>query len=140
MKLLEDVLTFKIINIVHDTILKISGGAEGVQNRNMILSSLGTPFSSYGGYEFYPNLIEKAGILFYSIIKNHGFVDGNKRTACLMLVLALQLYGYELTATNLSIEKMALDIAENKVSKNQLFLWICHNIGVIRNKKWPHDK
>lgn len=132
---LESLLTLKIITIIHDAIIEYSGGAKGIHSTNMILSSLGTPFSSYGAQEFYPTPIEKAGILFFSIIKNHGFVDGNKRTACLMLFFALQIYGYKLTASNLAIENMALDIAEHKKKKEEVFLWIYHNIGFLKNKE-----
>jgi len=132
---LENILTLKTITIIHDVIIEYSGGAEGIHSKNMILSSLSAPFSSYGSQEFYPTPIEKAGILFYSIIKNHGFVDGNKRTACLALSLVLYIYGYRLTASDLSIEKMALDIARNRVSKEKVFLWIYHNIGFDKDRE-----
>jgi len=132
---LENILTLRIVTIIHNAIIEYYGGAGGIHSKNMILSSLSAPFSSYGKQEFYLTPIEKAGILFYSIIKNHGFVDGNKRTACLMLSLILHIYGYRLTASNLSIEKMALDIANNRISKEKVFLWIYHNIGFSNGKE-----
>lgn len=129
---IENLLTLRVITIIHDTIIESSGGAAGIHNKGMILSSLGAPFSRFAGHEFYPTPIEKAGIIFYSIIKNHGFVDGNKRTACLMLTFVLQIYGYKLTVSNKSMEKTALDIAEAKIAKKEIFLWIYHNIGFIK--------
>ena len=76
-------------------IIKETGGRFGIHDENLIRSSLVVPLQNYFGREVYPNPIEKAGALFYSVNKNHGFSDGNKRTACLMLVLVLAAFDYK---------------------------------------------
>ena len=113
---------------MHDTIIDTFGGTKGTQNENMILSALGSAFQTFTGQDLYPTHIEKAGIVFFSLIKNHGFVDGNKRTACLMLSLILHVYNYCLNVTNSAMEKVALRVAENKIAKEEVFLWIYHSI------------
>ena len=129
---LKELLTLEIAVKIHDTIITKTGGAQGVREESLILSALASPFYALYDQELYPTPIEKAGIAFFAIIKNHGFVDGNKRTACLFLDLILYNFGYELKANNRDIEKIAVDIADNKVSKEKVFLWIHHNIGFIK--------
>ena len=132
---LEELLTFKTITIVHDIIIRETGGTLGIHDENLIRSSLVVPLQNYFGRELYPNPIEKGGALFYSIIKNHGFTDGNKRTACLMLTLILRAYGFVLTANNRSIEKMAIDTANNTILRKDVLLWIYHNIDFIEKNE-----
>ncbi len=57
---------------------------------NILESCLAAPFQSFGGKSLYPTLISKASILFYLMIKNHPFQNGNKRIA--MTVLFVFLY------------------------------------------------
>jgi len=131
---LEDLLNFKTINMLHDVIIKETGGLSGIHNKNLIESSLIIPLQKYFGKEIYPTPIEKAGALFYSIIKNHGFADGNKRTACLMLTIILVIFGYKLIATNLMLEDVAIKVADNKISQERALLWVYRNIDFIKKK------
>jgi len=56
---------------------------------NALERSIGTPFQTYGGRQLYPGLIKKASILFYLMIKNHPFQNGNKRIAMTSLFIFL---------------------------------------------------
>ena len=60
---------------------------------NLLESCLATPFQSFSGKSLYPNLISKAGILFYLMIKNHPFKNGNKRIAMTTLFVFLHKNG-----------------------------------------------
>lgn len=131
---LTELLNIKIVAMLHDTIIEMFGGAGGIHNQTMILSALANPFQTFAGQELYPTPIEKAGIVFFSLIKNHGFVDGNKRTACLMLTLILMIYGYRLKVDNLTMEKIVLKVANGKISKEKVFLWIYHNIDYLKKR------
>jgi len=130
---LKDIVNIKTVTTIHDTIIDTFGGIKGIQNQTMVLSALGSPFQTFAGRELYPTPIEKAGIVFYLLIKNHGFLDGNKRTACLMLNLILYIYNYKLKVDNLTMEKIALQTANNKMTKEAVFLWIYHNIDYVVN-------
>ena len=129
---LEKLLTFELTEMIHDVIITKTGGLAGINNKGLILSALANPFHMYFGKELYPTSIEKAGILFFSIAKNHGFTDGNKRTACLLLELALANFGYELKASNRDMEDVAINIVDNKINKNNIFLWIYRNIDYVK--------
>jgi len=56
---------------------------------NILESCLATPFQSFSGKSFYPTLVSKAAMLFYLLIKNHPFQNGNKRIAMTTLFVFL---------------------------------------------------
>jgi death on curing protein len=65
---------------LHGQVMAQSGGAAGVLNFPVLESALAQPRMTFGGDDLYPTLVEKAAALGYSLIKNHPFIDGNKRT------------------------------------------------------------
>ena len=72
-----------VINL-HDKILAKYGGASGVRDSNLLDSALNRPFQTFGGEDLYSSFYEKAAAVIQSIIINHPFVDGNKRTGFLL--------------------------------------------------------
>ena len=62
-------------------IMQQTGGTAGLQSAGSLESALAQPRMTFGGTNLYPTLVEKAAALGLSLIKNHPFVDGNKRTA-----------------------------------------------------------
>ena len=74
----------------HNTAL-IHGGQPGVINLNSIKSAIARPYDGY-----YRQIWKKGAALFESVCRNHGFTDGNKRTAVLLLVLLLERSGYQI--------------------------------------------
>ncbi|UCD55059.1 MAG: type II toxin-antitoxin system death-on-curing family toxin [Candidatus Omnitrophota bacterium] len=131
---LEQILKFETIQYLHDNIIRRTGGLEGIKDKGGILSALANPFHTFAGKELYPTIIEKIGIIFFSLIKNHGFTDGNKRTACLVLDMVLYNYNIFLNANDEKMEEVAIRIAENKFSKEETFNWIYKNIRRIEEK------
>lgn len=73
----------EIINYIHDEIIDASGGAKGYHDKKLIFSALARPIQSVMGKDAYKTVYEKAAALLDSIANNHGFRDGNKRTAML---------------------------------------------------------
>ena len=76
---------------IHDASIARFGGLPGVRDGSLLDSATQQPSQSFGGVELYPTLDEKAARLAYGLIKNHAFLDGNKRvgTACLGAMLRL---------------------------------------------------
>ncbi len=72
-------LTLNEILYLHKQIIKKSGGSLGLHNPSALKSTLAQTRQTFGGAELYPTLIEKAAMLGFLLIKNHPFVDGNKR-------------------------------------------------------------
>jgi len=92
-------LTLGEVLALHRRILAESGGTSGVRDLGAIASALSQPKVSVGGQDAYPTLIEKAAALGYSLIRNHGFLDGNKRIAHAAMEVFLVMNGMEISAS-----------------------------------------
>jgi len=83
---------------------------------NMLESCLAVPFQSFGRKHFYPTLIKKAAMLFYLMIKNHPFQNGNKRIAVTALLVFLHKNFKWLTVSPLALYKFSVFIADSPAS------------------------
>lgn len=102
----------------HNEAIRYSGGAKGIRDENALLSALARPYHGY-----HHRIHQKAAALVHGVVKNHGFVDGNKRTAfCLVRLLAIR-SGYELVATHEEIEAMLISVAEDRKDNVELVDW-----------------
>lgn len=81
------------------------------RDKQLLESALGRPFQSAGGQEAYPSIVEKAAALFHSLIANHPFHNGNKRTAVLSMDALLMGNGYSLALDNDRMYELAKDTA-----------------------------
>ena len=111
----------------HDTALQY-GGRAGVLSQAAIESAIGRPYSGY-----YRLIHQKASALIHSVCRNHGFTDGNKRTAVLLLGLFLDRSGYRLQALrgediNLAIEDTMVAIANGDITYEQIEDWLKRRI------------
>jgi death-on-curing protein len=120
MKLLN---IFQILEL-HERLIEESGGASGVRDFGALESALAQPEMTFDGEELYPSFIEKACALAHSLCMNHPFVDGNKRVAHAAMEIFLVLNGFEINATVDEQEKLFLDLASGKVSREDLVDWL----------------
>ena len=67
------------ILLIHDQLIAETGGSSGLRDEGMLDSALNSPFQTFGGEDVYPSLQQKAARLCFGLVKNHPFVDGNKR-------------------------------------------------------------
>ena len=84
---------------LHRRIIEQSGGALGIRDFGLLESAIAQPRMTFGGEELYSSLIEKSAALGFSIIMNHPFVDGNKRTGHAAVETLLILNGMEISAS-----------------------------------------
>ena len=89
-----------------------------------IASALSQPRVSVGGEDAYPTLVDKAAALGYSLIRNHGFIDGNKRIAHAAMEVFLIMNGMELRASVDDQERFMLALAAGEVSREALVEWL----------------
>ena len=83
---------------LHDRLLALHGGAAGLRDEALLQSALARPQQIYA-YTTSPDIIEMAAAYAAGIIRNHPFVDGNKRTGFVVGILFLELNGYRFSAT-----------------------------------------
>ena len=86
--------------------------------------SVNAPFQTFGGVDLYPTLIDKAAHLTYSLIKNHPFLDGNKRTGITVMIIFLKANGIEITCTNEELAALGWGLADDSITKTELVEWI----------------
>jgi death on curing protein len=113
---------------LHRRIMAQSGGAPGLRDLGALESALAQPRMTFGGEELYPTLIEKASVLGFSLIKNHPFVDGNKRVGHAAVETFLLLNGCEIHATVDEQEQVILQLAGSKLTRDELTAWLREHV------------
>lgn len=117
-------LTLSEILFLHQQLIAQLGGSEGVHDVYALESALAQPRMSFGGEDLYPTLVEKAVALGFSLIKNHAFVDGNKRTAHAAMETFLVLNGYEINASADEQERIVLSVAASELDRDAFTAWL----------------
>jgi death-on-curing protein len=79
---------------------------------------------TFGGGELYPTVVDKAAVLGYALIKNHLFLDGNKRTGHAAMEVFLVLNGYEIRATVDEQEHVILQVAASEIDREEFTAWV----------------
>ena len=109
---------------MHEQLLEQTGGMPGVRDEGLLQSALEAPFQSFGGEEVYPSVQQKAARLGYGLIKNHPFLDGNKRIGTHVMLVFLCLNGIELDYTQRELEEIILSVAASKAGNAELLQWL----------------
>ena len=96
----------------------------------MLESALNAPFRTFGNVEPFPSIQQKAARLGYGLIKNHPFVDGNKRIGAHAMLVFLALNGIELEYTQEELSDIILKVAAGECGFDDLLKWIIgHQLG-----------
>lgn len=119
-----DYLTAKQIMFIHSRLIKETGGSQGVHDLSALLSAVGRPQSSFDDQDLYPDLFTKAAALLDSLIRNHPFVDGNKRVGMASAALFLRRNGYCLKTSQEELVKTALGVAKSQMSVEEIAVWL----------------
>ena len=104
--------------------VKKYGGREGVFDFALMHSAIERPKATFGGKELYPTIFDKAAAMIHSLIQNHPFADGNKRTALAITVRFLHLNGYKLIHPTKETIDFALRIQKKKTTFEQISSWL----------------
>ena len=120
----------EVVLSVHDEQLAQHGGLSGVRDHGAVESALARP-RNLVAYEACHDLARLTAAYAYGISRNHGFADGNKRTALVTADLFLMLNGYELVSSPAENVLTILGVADGTLSEEELTLWIHENIKPI---------
>ena len=82
---------------LHTSLIKATGGSDGIRDEGMLDLALNNPFQSFGGKELYPSIQAKAARLCFGLVRNHAMLDGNKRLGTHVMLVFLALNGYKLS-------------------------------------------
>ena len=124
----------EIIEIHRDQI-KRYGGMPGIRDMGLLKSALAMPSTGFGECYAHNDLFEMAAAYLFHIIRNHPFVDGNKRTGTVAAVIFLDINGIELNVNEQIFEEMVISVAEGKASKSSVANFFRNN---SLKQKPPH--
>jgi death-on-curing protein len=110
--------------LIHGQGIDRHGGGHGVLSLDAVKSAAQQPQMSFGGQELYPTIPLKAAALGFSLIKNHAFVDGNKRVGFSAMVAFLLVNDLHLRCSADEGERMVLEVISGQMSRDQLATWI----------------
>lgn len=109
---------------IHREVVAATGGSHGVRDMGGLGSALARPAASFGGVDLYPEPIDKAAALLESIIKNHPFVDGNKRAGYTLMRLTLRTYDLDLKAEDDEEYALVIQVATGKLDVEGIRAWL----------------
>lgn len=115
-------LTANDIIDLHDCLIKAYGGASGLRDINLLASAIAQPMATYGRILLHKNVAAQAAAYLFHIIKNHPFVDGNKRTSVTTALLFLELNGHTKKLPENHLFELAMATARNEITKEELTL------------------
>jgi len=117
-------LSKKQIIKLHFELVKEFGGIDGIRDKGLVESSISNVYQSYFGVEKYPTIEEKAARLCYSFIKNHAFLDGNKRIGIYVMMVLLELNGISLSCSDDELTELGLKIADSSIGYSEILEFI----------------
>ncbi len=112
------------ILLLHEQLIAKTGGSSDLRDEGMLDSALNAPFQTFGGEDVYPSLQQKASRLCFGLVKNHPFVDGNKRIGVHGMLVFLALNGIELQHTQAELSDIILQLAAGTIQPFDLLNWM----------------
>lgn len=113
---------------IHQLLVTSFGGSQGFRDRMLLESALARPLQTFDGKELHPTMIEKSSSLFESILTNHPFVDGNKRTGYVLMRLLLLKNGLDLKASQNQKYEFVMGVASGQTKLESIVSWLENHI------------
>ena len=112
------------VTALHSALIREFGGIDGIRDEGLLESASAAPFQTFGGEPVYPSLQAKAAQLGFGLIRNHPFVDGNKRIGAHTMLVFLAVNGIELRYEQQELIDIVLSVAAGQIDRQGLLQWI----------------
>ena len=112
------------IEQIHKTLIEFFGGSQGIRDLSALKSALARPFQTFENKDLHPTPIYKAAALIESILINHPFIDGNKRTGYVAMRSFLIYNGFDIEATQDEKYQFVINIASGKIRLEEIIEWL----------------
>ena len=112
------------IKRMHDLLIEETGGIHGIRDGSLLDSAINSPFQTFDGAYVYGTLEMRASRLCFTLIKNHPFIDGNKRIGILAMLTFLELNGIVLNYSDDELIALGNSVAEGTVNDSMVHKWI----------------
>lgn len=117
-------ITYDDVLLWHENSIRDFGGSQGIRDKGMLESALQRPYSTFGGEILYPTPFLQAASILESILKNHPFIDGNKRTAWIACVTLLLKAEIDLTLTPSEAYDFVIKVATSHLELEDVALYL----------------
>jgi len=117
-------LSVEDITALHTKLISRSGGLDGIRDAHLLDLSVNSPYHTFGGQNLYPTLQAMAAHLAFSLVKNHPFLDGNKRIGILAMMVFLKINNLPITSTDDELEKLGWGLADGSITEAELLEWV----------------
>ena len=124
-------ITKEEVLLIHTEVLKLHGGANGIREMTGLESAIARPYQTYDGIDLYPTCFEKAAAIGESIIMNHPFVDGNKRTGYVLMETLLRIEGVKIKASDTALYDFVIQISTGEIKFEQIVEWLKANTNPL---------
>ena len=109
---------------IHAIIIEDFGGTKGIRDVTLLESAINRPYQTFDGKELYSSPVEKAAALLESIVQNHPFIDGNKRTGYVLARLTLMDAHFDLVASEEEKYQLVIDVSIGRLDFTAVKNWL----------------
>jgi death-on-curing protein len=120
-------ILIKEVEQLHRILIDKFGGSHGIRDNAALESAIARPSQTSDSSELYPSVLEKAAALIESILINHPFIDGNKRTGYTLLRFFLIQNEMDITASQDNKYEFVIDIASGALKYEGIVSWLTLN-------------
>ncbi|MFR4988944.1 type II toxin-antitoxin system death-on-curing family toxin [Anaerotruncus colihominis] len=120
-------LTLEEVLLLHEKLLNVTGGLAGTRDLGLLESALYGALQGFGDEEAYPTPEQRAARLAFSIAQNHPFLDGNKRTAMLVMLMTLRLNQVQIRYSQQELIRLGFSVADGSLGYEGILNWINHH-------------
>ena len=123
-------LTVDQVKRLHTFLIAETGGLDGIRDEGLLESAVNSPFHTFDNEPLYKTIEAKAARLCYSLINNHAFIDGNKRTGMMAMLLFLDINGMPNEWPDEEIIRIGTELADGRMDSKALLDWIIENNAI----------
>jgi len=116
-------LTFEQVLAIHDNQIELYGGTHGIRELSLLESAVMRPQTTFAGRDLYPTLFEKAAVLMHSLVMNHPFIDGNKRTGTVFALTFFEINGFKISSKQEELKHLSLKLESKRINLQDLADW-----------------
>lgn len=117
-------VTLEEVMVIHLTMIQVGGGRKEILDFTLLHSAIERPKATFSGKELYPTVWKKAAALLHSLVKNHAFDDGNKRTAYYTTKRFLYINGFKLFAPEKIVVPFMVSMDVKNLTLQQIASWL----------------
>ncbi|MCX6064994.1 MAG: type II toxin-antitoxin system death-on-curing family toxin [Chloroflexi bacterium] len=117
-------LSAQQVLFINARLIAETGGETGLRDIPLLESAIARPLATFDGSDLYPGLFEKAAALLDSLVNNHPFVDGNKRTGITSAAMFLRINGYRIVCLPDELEIFTMRVAADHPPVQELAHWL----------------